>query len=195
MTAAALEMLPERRRVVGMLPHDDVLAMWFDPAEVGPLDDGTLQRLLGMGIDPADIGSPWSIRRMRVAYDSEGRYTPTPVGEPALIIGVLDDGLIDFAAWHPPTGRIGTRLGVGAVLGLSAVSEGYGHADRPLPVWRDPLAWLKAHRHGIVVVDPARAAHLLAGAVLQPEDKAHRAELTRLLRVPPPVIVAPRQAT
>jgi hypothetical protein len=193
MSAAALEALAERRRIIGMLPHDDVLALWLDPAEVGPLDGVTLRHLLDAGIDPADIYSPWSISRARVIFDSNGRYLPNPVGEPALIIGVLDDGLVDIAAWHPSTGRIATRLGVGACLGLSAVEDGYGSASRPLPVWRDPMGWLLAHRCGIVIVDWERAAHLLAGAVLQPEDEAHSTELTRRLRMLPPVIVAPRQ--
>ena len=193
MSAAALEALAERRRIIGMLPHDDVLARWLDPAEVGPLDGGTLRHLLAAGIDPADIVHPWSICRARVIFDGNGRYRPDRVGQPALIIGVLDNGLVDIAAWHPSTGRIATRLGVGAVLGLSAVDDGCGSASRPLPVWRDPVGWLLAHRCGIVIVDWERAAHLLAGAVLQPEDEAHSAELTRRLRVLPPVIVAPRQ--
>jgi hypothetical protein len=192
MSAAALQMLAERRRVIGMLPHDDVLARWLDPAEVGQLDGETLRQLLGMGIDPADIASPWPIGRARVIYDGK-RYLPNLVGEPTLIIGVLDDGLVDIAAWHPSTGRIGTRLGVGACLGPDSVDDGYGSASRPLPVWRTPIEWLRHHRHGIVVVDWERAAHLLAGAVLQPEDEAHSAELARRLRVLPPVIVAPRQ--
>jgi hypothetical protein len=149
--------------------------------------------LLDAGIDPADIASPWLICRARVIFGGNGRYRPDRIGEPALIIGVLDNGLVDIAAWHPSTGRIATRLGVGAVLGLSAVDDGCGSASRPLPVWRDPVGWLLAHRCGIVIVDWGRTAHLLAGAVLQPEDKAHGAELTRRLRVLPPVIVAPRQ--
>jgi hypothetical protein len=193
MSAAALGALAERRRIIGMLPHDDVLARWLDPAEVGRLDGETLRQLLGMGIDPADIASPLSICRARVIFDGNGRYRPDGVGEPALIIGVLDNGLVDIAAWHPSTGRIGTRLGAGAVLGLSAVDDECGSARRPLPVWRHPGGWLLAHRRGIVIVDWDRAAHLLAGAVLQPEDEAHSAELTRRLRVLPPVIVAPRQ--
>jgi hypothetical protein len=187
-------MLEERRRVIGMLPQDDVLATWLDPVEVGPLDDGTQRRLLEMGIDLADIACPWPLGRMRVAYGCEGGYTPCPVGEPALIIGVLDEGLIDLAAWHPGSCRIASRLGIGACLGQGqAGREGYGSAERPLQVWRDPVKWLRARRCGIVVVDWARAAHLLAGAVLQPEDQAHAIELTRRLRVLLPVIVAPRQ--
>jgi hypothetical protein len=193
MSAAALEALAERRRIIGMLPHDDVLARWLDPAEVGPLDGGTLRHLLDAGIDPADIASPWSICRAHVIFDGNGRYGPDRSGQPALIIGVLDNGLVDIAAWHPSTGRIATRLGVGACLGLHTVDDGYGSANRPLPVWRTPIEWLRHGRHGIVVVNWARAAHLLAGAVLQPEDEAHGIDLTRRLRLLPPVIVAPRQ--
>ena len=82
MSAAALGALAERRRIIGMLPHDDVLARWLDPAEVGPLDGGTLRHLLDAGIDPADIASPWSICKAHVIFDGNGRYGPDRSGQP-----------------------------------------------------------------------------------------------------------------
>jgi hypothetical protein len=61
-----------------------------------------------------------------------------------------------------------------------------------MPVFCTPLRWLKADRRGLVIADPLLAAHRLSGLILEAEDEAHAAELSRILSVPPPTIVVSR---
>jgi hypothetical protein len=176
-------------------PPNDALALWLDPTEASPLDDETLSRLRSMGIDIEAITTPWCVSWTHVNFESSGnRYVPMATGEPALIFGVIDDGLIDLVAWHPMSGRIGTRLGIGACLGQGQIGrDGCGYTGRPLLVWRSPIEWLRHHRCGLVIADWAAAAHLLAGVILLPEDGGFGIEIVRRLRLPSPVIVKQRR--
>src|SRR5689334_20846344 len=110
---------------------EDVLALLEDPDEAASLDGGTLANLLAEGIDIMAITSPWCVSRAHVTFQPRAdRYVPIVTGEPALIFGILDDGLIDLAAWWPTGGKIGTRLGVGACLGQGQIGRGgIGMAD------------------------------------------------------------------
>jgi hypothetical protein len=172
---------------------EDVLALLEDdPAEAGPLDHVTLASLFAQGIDAPAIATPWCVSRAHVCFlPWANRYVPMCTGEPALIFGILDDGLIDLAAWWPAGGKIGTRLGIGACLGQGQIGrDGLGMADRPIPVFRNPLTWLRQNRRGLVVADWDAAAHLLSDVALRPEDERHGIELSRRLRVRPPIIVS-----
>ena len=121
-------------------------------------------------------------------------YLPCPgVGEFAFVFAVIDCGtIIDAAAWQPKTGKIATRLGFGGMLGEGQVGrDEIGTTGRPLPVWRDPVGWLKAGRCGVVIAEPDLAAHRLAGIVISGEDHKHGRELRKRLRLPSPMIVSP----
>jgi hypothetical protein len=172
---------------------EDVLALLEEnPDEAADLDCATIANLLAQGVDALAIGSPWCVRRAYVSFQPWGdSYLPLCTGEPALIFGIFDRGLIDLAAWWPAGGKIGTRLGIGACLGQGQIGrDGLGMADRPIPVFRNPVTWLRQNRRGLVVADWDAAAHLLSDVALRPEDERHGIELSRRLRVRPPIIVS-----
>jgi len=77
---------------------EDVLALLNEnPGEATDLDAATIANLLAQGIDARAIGggSPWCVRQALVSFE---RYRPLCTGEPALIFGILHNGLIDLAA-------------------------------------------------------------------------------------------------
>lgn len=172
----------------------DILIL-FAPPEAACPDQTAINWFLKRGIDIMSIASPWPVWVARVTFEPSGRYTPCTVGDFAYVFAVIDDGIIDAVAWAPANGRIGTRLGIGALIGEGQVGrDGIGTTGPPLPVWRSPIGWLKARRVGVVVVDPELAAHRLAGLTLQAEDHHHRAELKQRLQLPKPTIVLPTSA-
>ena len=162
-----------------------------DQDEGGALDQRAIDWLLANGVTIATIAMPWAVRSARVTFEPSGRYRPCPgLGNYAYILPVFDDGIVDLVAWSPKDDRLATRLGSGGALGQGQLGiDGVGTTDRPLPVWRSPLDWLRAGRRGVVIADPAVAAHLFAGAILQAEDKAHAAEVSDALRLPPPTVI------
>ncbi len=180
-----------------------VVTLFGDDAEAQVLDPPTLRRLLGQGIALDAITSFPLVLRGQVCFPPlANRYSPMVIGESALIFGILDMddlgdlNIVDLAAWWPTGGKIGTRLGIGACLGQEQIGrDGLGRADRPLPIFREPLTWLKHHRRGLVVVDWRVAAHLLSDVAVRPEDDAHGAELARRLKVRPPLFAPPGRGT
>ena len=174
-------------------PVSDALGILLDVDEFSPLSQVAIDWLRRRGVAVGDIASPWAVRAARVLFQPGGRYTPNGLGSFGYLFGVVGDrGLIDAAAWSPSSGQIGTRMGVGAALGQGQLGiDGIGTTGRPLPVWRDPLDWLRAGRRGVVIADSAVAAHLFAGAILQAEDKTHAAEVSDALRLPPPTVIFP----
>ncbi len=167
------------------------LLLAADPVELGALNAETIGWLLDQGISVSALATPWAIGAARVVIEPTRRYTPNPIGEFALILPCISGaGLVDLVCWTPRSNQLASRLGVAAVLGQREADDAHDDITaRPLPVWRSPASWLRAGRNGIVVVDPVRAAHLLAGLVLLAEDHEHARELHRVLRVPPPRIM------
>jgi hypothetical protein len=174
-----------------------------DPDEVGHLGQATIEWLLRQQVHPLALAGPWAVRASYVTFDEANhRYTPNPVGEFALIIGVLTDcsatmgdlDALDLVAWSPRAGQIATRLGAAFALGGEQVGvDGLGTTGLPIPVHRTPLAWLRAGRHGIVIADCDLAAMALRGLILEAEDEPHRRALLTRLTVPPPTIVLSRR--
>jgi hypothetical protein len=173
------------------VPVSDALAIFLDLDECSPLDQAGIDWLTQRGVSILDIASPWAIHATRVVFQPDGRYVPNALGGFAYVFGVVGDrGLIDAATWSPSSGQIGTRLGVGAALGEGQLGfDDIGTTGRPLPVWRDPVDWLRAGRHGVVIADPAVASHVFAGAILVAEDRIHAAEVSAALRLPSPKVI------
>ena len=161
-----------------------------DADEGAALNQEAIDWLLANGITIGTITMAWAVRSARVTFEPTGRYRPCPgIGHFAYVFAILDHGVVDLAAWSPKDDRLATRLGHGGALGQGQLGiDGVG-ADHPLPVWRSPLDWLRAGRRGVVIADPAVTAHLFAGAILQAEDRAHAAEVSDALRLPPPTVV------
>jgi hypothetical protein len=162
-----------------------------DQDEGAALDQRAIDWLLGNRITISTIAMPWAVRSARVTFEPAGRYRPCPgLGHFAYIFAIIDDGIVDLVAWSPGDDRLATRLGRGGALGQGQLGiDGVGTTDRPLLVWRTPLDWLRTGRRGVVIADPAVAAPLFAGAILQAEDKAHATEVSGTLRLPPPTVI------
>lgn len=162
-----------------------------DQDEGAALDQSAIGWLLVNGMTIGTIAMPWAVRSARVSFEPTGRYRPCPgLGPFAYIFAIIDDGIVDLVAWSPGDDRLATRLGRGGALGQGQLGiDGLGTTDRALPIWRSPLDWLRDGRRGVVIADPTMAAHLFAGTILQAEDKAHAAELSDALRLPPPTVI------
>jgi hypothetical protein len=144
--------------------------------------------------DPA--GKPAWVLPVRIAdlaYPAEW----IEVGDPEDIISrgpILD--MIAFAPSRP--GCWALRLGEAPVLGV--IEPQYLHPG-PVPVHRDVTDWLGAGCRGIVLLtdDQHEAGRILRHCtMLEAEDAAHKAELDRLIYLPPfvatTVRVRPRRA-
>jgi hypothetical protein len=163
----------------------------MDPGEFSHPSGAAIAWLLDQGVPPSAIGTPLAVRAARVVFQPNGRYVPNILGSFAYVFGVIGDcALIDAAAWSPASGEIATRLGIGVALGEGQLGvNGIGTTGRPLPVWRDPVEWLRVGRCGIVIADPTVAAHVFAGANLIAEDHAHADEVSAALRLPSPKVI------
>jgi hypothetical protein len=176
----------------------------LDDAEGAAIDDRSLHWLLRMGIPIAAIAAPIAIRSTRARFHEDGRYSPSRLGEFVIVLPVPADpqtiitdlGVVELVAWSPKTGKIAARLG--RVLGLGADqvgADGFGSTGLPIPVHRNPIGWLRAHRRGLVIADWNLAAFTLRGHLLEAEDAEHRRELLRRLTpVPPTIVVSCRRA-
>lgn len=161
-------------------------------SECRPLRTSELDWLHGRGVPPLAVAVPLCLGVAKVVFLG-GRYRPSPLGAPALILPVIDHTVVDAVAWRPTTGRVATRLGAGGLLGQGEIGrDGLGTCAVPLPAYRSPLDWLRASRCGVVVVDAKLAAHLLAGVIVGAEDEKHSAEIAAL-SVPAPVAIAQRR--
>ena len=122
-------------------------------------------------------------------------FADPPHGEDtmrALIIVARDESgcPLDLVAWAPKTNAISTYFCRCPVLGAHALNG--ARLNEPLRVHKSVLAWLRADRNGIVILDSARAwrfidSDLLIGAA----DVEHGIELRRVLQPPPARIVVP----
>jgi len=170
--------------------QDTVAAIFSDKNETRAPTNEQLGWLLGEGVPLEALARPFAIAVGSVIFVDAGRYVPSPLGQDAVIVPVIDNGIVDAAAWQPRTGEIATRLGVGACLGQGQIGrDGLGTYGEALPVFRTPLGWLKANRCGIVIVDPTLTGYLVAGMTLRAEDAEHKALLDRTLRVAAPTVV------
>jgi len=150
------------------------------------------------GVDALTLATPWPVLGDRVAFQSSGSFDfardqHDSNALPAFIMGVLGGGgLIDLCAWQLETDRTALWLGAGFALGEKQIASPH---FEPLPVWKSPLAWLRADRHGLVILRPDIAWSRLADLALLAENVEHGREL-RCLLVPPfePRIFVPANA-
>jgi len=144
------------------------------------------------GISPATILDRLGVARARV----EGvHYVPDDDGAEVVLIASfeapprLPDGrwrapneIIDLVTFRPAEpGRWCSRCGIVAALGEEMIGD---FSDDPVPVWRDPLAWLRSGTSGVCPVSPDPAAVrdvLLRLPAVVAEDAAHGREIERLM--------------
>jgi hypothetical protein len=173
----------------------EALAIFDDPSECGVPDGQAIRWLLDQGVTPHALGSSYGVRASRVRFLPNGHYVPEQLGDFTFVFAIIGvGGIYDAAAWCPTSGRTASRLGVGYALGQAQVTRKSLLPTRKLRVRRDPLDWLRSDRHGIVVIDPAHAAHELADVDIEADDAGHADELAACLRLSPPRITFPRPA-
>ncbi len=111
-------------------------------------------------------------------------------GERAFLVPIRDwsEAVIDIAAWPIKNpSRLGRFTGLGSVLGEHLVANpATYYGGKVLPVFRDPVRWLAADAHGLVIVDWDEAGPILGDVpALAVEDVEHGREL--VLRLAPAV--------
>jgi len=152
------------------------------------LSQDDLDRFQSLGVDALSLGSPWHILVDRVVFDGSGTFhfsrdAGDDRAEHVFTIAVigLGVGIVDICAWHREADRFALWLGAGYALGQTQVE--LPHLE-PLPIWRSPLAWLRAGRRGIVILRPEIAWSRLIDVPVLAETIDHGRELKRLLAPP-----------
>lgn len=94
------------------------------------------------------------------------------------------EDILAFRPHLPPA----TWLGRASLIGAEQLLEPrFGDV---LPIHRTPMEWLRAMRHGLVILDPGRAAPLLhLTGTLACESSDHANEVRRTLTIGPPRII------
>lgn len=115
----------------------------FDALIGMDMPSDALAHLTGQG----DIG------RCRVEYDGSGHYQPERSGDPALILPVIDGGvLIDLVAFSPKNPNVwALRKGQGLILGLDyarGITADWESDAAELRVFANPMEWLYANQGG-----------------------------------------------
>lgn len=97
---------------------------------------------------------------------------------------------IDIAAWSPHLEKVALWRGIAWAIGQDQALA--PRLTDELPVWRDPLGWLREGRRGLVLLRPMAAAPVLDDAgPLAAEDRQHGIELRAALTRKGPRIVIP----
>lgn len=121
-----------------------------------------------------------------------GRYVKDHPSTPALtfVCWAEDGAAVDICAWQATTGKIATWLGNASMLGEDNL---FGpRPDGGLLVHKDPIAWFRAKRSGVVILDKERARMKLrdAGLLIAANTEEAKA-LNAALRLPAPNIGVP----
>ena len=141
--------------------------------------------------DSALLAWPGPVGAVRIRPLECGLWEPSDTGGMAFIQPALDDGaystIIDLVAWFPANpAEFWLRTGLATVLGEGSMCFAYAR-QTPMPIWRRPLRWLRAHGWGLVVFD-WQYAQIGLGQLssIVAEDLQHGIEIEEQLRGPPP---------
>jgi hypothetical protein len=129
----------------------------------GLASDEQISWLMDEGVSDDALMHDYPVGSANVIFD-RNTFDIDPDGECALTFRALDRGeIIDLIAWSPESNRIGSWRGVAFAVGdQDDIWNPASFFDgSPLRVHANPLAWLKADREGIVVVD-----HRMTNAML-----------------------------
>src|SRR6516162_4995755 len=142
-----------------------------------PLWQSDLDHFASVGISGLDLANPDMVLKAGIILDDGGRD--------AFILPVEGaSGIVDLIAFDPEIGLLATWLGRAFAINEASIWEPNLDGD-PLPIWRDPVGWLKAKREGIVLLKPQQAYSYLdhlPGVIA--EDVQHGEELEKLLWTP-----------
>jgi hypothetical protein len=150
-----------------------------------------LDYFAALGIGGLNLASPDMVLKAGIILEDGGKTfvfehsTDTDAGRDAFILPVEGGaGSIDLVAFDPEIGLLATWLGRAFAINEASIWAPNLDGD-PLPVWRDPVGWLKAKREGIVLLKPEQAYSYLdhlPGVIA--EDVQHGEELEKLLWTP-----------
>jgi hypothetical protein len=155
-----------------------------------PLWQSDLDYFAAQGISGLDLANPDPVLKAGIILEGGGatfifeHHTDTDEGRDAFILPVSGGGITDLVAYDPEIGLLATWLGRAFAINEASIWEPNLDGN-PLPVWRDPIGWLKAKRQGIVLLRPEQAYSYLdhlPGVIA--EDVQHGEELERLLWTP-----------
>lgn len=159
-----------------------------------PLRETEIVRFTAAGVPAAALTDPDPVRAARVLIEGRRFHFPDELRTPdgltgTFIMPVFDEagGVCDLAAWVPATGATATWLGVAWALGQHEFPYPISvlRPDGAVHVFRDPIAWLRADRRGIVIVDPAQARWRLLrdGAPLIAQSLEHARVLKQIVSI------------
>jgi len=158
-----------------------------------------IDRFAKLGVPALHLASPWPLLVDKVVFEGKFFAFADDLGVPGelafTIVVISNAGMIDIAAWQPETKRLAVWCGEGFALGERQV-----HHTNPMAgglyVFRSPIAWLRAGRCGIVIVQDQFARTVLADVpVLVAEDEPHRKELQELFEFTGPRITVAKVAS
>ena len=147
------------------------------------------------GFDRAGVGSNeiWSEPNGPISvgtiHPDGGTFTFAEEGQQAFLFPVrdeFDDAVIDAIAWRAVNpARWWTRCGAADWLGAACVRMSWV-LDKPMPIWRTPLAWLAHRGHGGVALFWPTCRFDLIDLAIIAEDPQHARELEQRLWLPRP---------
>jgi hypothetical protein len=164
------------------------------------LQQADLDRLVRAGIPKTAIWRPDCIARASVVFHPKRLFDFAEevkdggeVGDAYIVLARSEMGdVADLVAWQPRSSNVASWLGRTAILGAECVYRARLSGNGALVVHDDPLAWLRAERRGIVILDAKRAAGLLyCVGPLSVSDRERARDLrSALTRRPPRILVA-----
>lgn len=152
------------------------------------LSDIEIGWLLDQDVSPAAMLEPTPIRAANVTFLDRNTFDFDESGIRAFVFKELDSD--DLVAWRPASKRLPDRLatwrGVAFALGQDAIWNPASYfMGSALRVHADPLAWLKADRDGVCIVQAQLTyANLRHARGLSFADPVYRRLVKRWLEPP-----------
>ncbi len=161
-------------------------------AGIDALPDTGARWLRNHGVpDAALLAWPGPVGATKIRPLECGLWEPSDTGRMAFIQPALVEGaystIIDLVAWFPANpAKFWLRTGLATVLGEGSMCFAYAR-EIPMPIWRTPQRWLRAHGWGLVVFDwqYARIGLEQLSAIIA-DDLQHGIEIEEQLHGPPP---------
>jgi hypothetical protein len=114
------------------------------------LTQAQINRLLACGVTIASMICPTAIMSANGHRAGDGRFDPDPSGPAWFVFPEPEDNVY----WNIETDEVATDRARLFALGEAIIGEASTYAfDCTLNIFEDPLAWLRAKRDGVVVLD------------------------------------------
>jgi hypothetical protein len=123
-------------------------------------------------------------------FEFERRYADEGFAKALLFLARHENrDPLDIVAWQPLIGYLVPWLGRASVLGAENLRV--FHSSPGPTIRRSPLEWLRHRRHGLVIVDEAKARRFLLdhGGPFCADNRDHGLELERALTFKPEILV------